>query len=107
MPISFSASRRYRAACDKFYDRKDTLDMAVSLQVELGQTPGALQRLRLCGSYVSIIGQELLGTIKLLPYGNYQATATKVFAVMCQESDDVPGHLTSLSGRRIQSTEAS
>jgi hypothetical protein len=39
------------------------------LQVELAQVPGFGGKLRLCCRYVRIIGQELLGTVLLAPYG--------------------------------------
>jgi hypothetical protein len=39
------------------------------LQVELSEVSGFGGKVRLCGKYVRIIGQELLGTVLLAPYG--------------------------------------
>ena len=49
------------------------------LQVELSQTEGLLPRLRLCGGYAGILCQELLGTVRVLPYGLILAFKYKCF----------------------------
>lgn len=43
-----------------------------SLQVELAQKPSAYEKARLCTSYAKIIGQELIGTLLLAPYGRLE-----------------------------------
>lgn len=40
----------------------------------MSQTPGFVRKFRLCGVYATILGQELLGTMAAIPYGQDSST---------------------------------
>ena len=42
------------------------------MQAELALERSAQGKARLCATYVKIIGQELIGTVFLAPYGKHQ-----------------------------------